>query len=60
MIRFPKYVRILICLIRVVALCYNLVCTQMFSLNFNPLNNILGSYKQTNKQTKNPRKILFN
>ena len=43
-IGFAKYVAILICLVRVVALCYNLVCNQILSLNFSPLNNILGPY----------------
>ena len=43
-VRFTKYVAMLICLVRVVVLCYNLVCSLNLSLNFNPLNNILGFY----------------
>ena len=42
----------LICLVRVVALCYNLVCRQILSLNFSPLNNILGPYIKKNVQQK--------
>ena len=38
----------LICLVRVVALCYNLVCSQILSLNFSSLKNILGSYIKKN------------
>ena len=49
----------LICLIRVVALCYNLVCNQTFSLNFSPLNNILGLYQKKKKKKKIPTKILL-
>ena len=44
MIRFAKYVAILIYLVRVVALCYNLVCNQILSLNISPLNNIFVPY----------------
>ena len=54
-VRFTKYVVMLICLVRVLALCYNLVCSQILSLNFNPLNNILDPYIK-----KSSRKILFN
>ena len=32
----------LIFLVRVVVLCYNLICSQTLSLNFSLLNNILG------------------
>ena len=62
MVRFAKYVAMLICLVKGVALCYNLVCSQTLSLNFSPLNNILGpyiNYKNKNK-IKSPRKFLFN
>ena len=51
MVRFAKYIAMLICLVRVVALCYNLVCIQILSLNFSLLNNILGPYVK--KSTKN-------
>ena len=46
MVRFAKYVAMLICLVKGVALCYNLVCSQTLSLNFSPLNNILGPYRK--------------
>ena len=48
-VRFTKYVVMLICLVRVVTLYYNLVCNQILSLNFNPLNNILDPYIKINK-----------
>ena len=53
MIRFSKYVIMLIFLMKVVALSYNKVCDQTLSLNFDPLNNILGLYKQKQKAQKN-------
>ena len=43
----------LIFLMKVVALSYNKVCNQILSLNFDPLNNILGLYKQKQKAQKN-------
>ena len=39
----------LICLVRVVALRYNLVYSQILSLNFGALNNVLGLYKPKEK-----------
>ena len=42
----------LICLVRVVALCYNLICSQTLSLNFSLLNNTLGSYIKKKVQEK--------
>ena len=53
MIRFSKYVNMLIFLMKVVALSYNKVCNQTLFLNFDPLNNILGLYKQKQKAQKN-------
>ena len=53
MIRFSKYVTMLIFLMKVVALSYNKVCNQTLFLNFDPLNNILGLYKQKQKAQKN-------
>ena len=47
-----KNVVMLIGLVKVVALCYNLVCSQILSLNFSPLNNILGPYIKKNVQQK--------
>ena len=38
---------------KVVALSYNKVCNQTLFLNFDPLNNILGLYKQKQKAQKN-------
>ena len=55
MVMFSKYVAMLIFLVRVVALCYNLVCSQTLSLNFNFLN-ILGPYQ---KKKKKKVSILF-
>ena len=55
MVRFGNYVTVLICLVRVVALCYNLVCNQILSLNFSPLNNILGPYIKKNKNKKSKK-----
>jgi len=49
----------LICLIRAVALCYNLVCNQNFSLNFSPLNNILGLYQKKKKKKKFQQKFYL-
>ena len=48
-IRFSKYVTMLICLVKVLVLGYNKVCSQTLSLNFGPLNNILSHYKQKEK-----------
>ena len=42
----------LICLVRVVALGYNKVCSQILSLDLGPLSNILGTYKQKRKFNK--------
>ena len=42
-VRFSKYIAMLIFLMKVVALCYSLLCNQTLSLNFSPLN-ILGPY----------------
>ena len=53
MIRFSKYVTMLIFLMKIVALSYNKVCNQTLFLNFDPLNNILGLYKQKQKAQKN-------
>ena len=39
----------LICLVRVVALGYNKVCSQILSLDLGPLNNIFSTYKQNGK-----------
>ena len=52
MVRFAKYVVMLICLVRVVVLCYNLVCNQTLSLKFSPLNNIFVSYIKKKVQEK--------
>ena len=48
-VRFSKYVAMLIFLVRVVALRYNLVCIQILFLNFSPLN-ILGPYEKKKKK----------
>ena len=58
MVRFANYVTVLICLVRVVALCYNLVCNQILSLNFSPLNNILGPYIKIKIKNKKSKKIF--
>ena len=58
MVRFGNYVTVLICLVRVVALCYNLVCNQILSLNFSPLNNILGPYIKIKIKNKKSKKIF--
>ena len=58
MVRFTNYVTVLICLVRVVALCYNLVCNQILSLNFSPLNNILGPYIKIKIKNKKSKKIF--
>ena len=42
-------------LVRVVTLGYNYFCNQTLKINFGPLNNILGFYKQEKAQ-----KFLFN
>ena len=47
-IRFSKYIAMLIFLVRVVALCYNLVYNQILSLNSSPLK-ILGPYWEKKK-----------
>ena len=52
MIKFSNYVTMLICLMKVVTLSYNKVYNQTLSLNFDPINNILGLYKQTKKRPK--------
>ena len=58
MVRFTNYVTVLICLVRVVALCYNLVCNQILSLNFSPLNNLLGPYIKIKIKNKKSKKIF--
>ena len=42
----------LICLMKIVVLSYNKVCSQILSSNFVPLNNILSPYKQKEKSKK--------
>ena len=42
----------LICIMRAIALDYNLICFQILSLNFGLLNNILVPYKQKEKKPK--------
>ena len=56
-VKFSKYVAMLIFLVRVVALCYNLVCNQTLSLNCSPLN-ILGPYQEKKKSQFYLIKIL--